>query len=104
VGLARLAGGGLFGRRLGAGLTVLPAGAAGEELDALGDDVDAGRVVAVLGLELVEEQTAVDGDLASGLEVLGAGVGLGVEALDVEVAVVALPARRVPRAPMRRRA
>src|SRR5439155_10483652 len=89
VGLARLAGGGLVGGGLVAGLTVGGL-AAGEELDALGDDVDPGGVVAVLGLELVEQQAAVDGDLASGLEVLGAGVGLGVEALDVEVAVVAL--------------
>src|SRR3954454_5073669 len=90
VGLARRAiRGGLIGRGLVAGLTVGGL-AAGEELDALGDDVDPGRVAAVLGLELVEQQAAVDGDLAPGLQVLRAGVGLGVEARDVEVAVVAL--------------
>ena len=75
--------------------------AAGEELDALGDDVDPGGVVAVLGLELVEQQPAVDGDLAPGLEVLRAGVGLGVEALDVEVPVVALLAGALDGDPQR---
>src|SRR3954463_2051723 len=90
VGLARRAvAGGLIGRGLVAGLTVGGL-AGGEELDALGDDVDPGGVAAVLGLELVEEQAPVDGDLAPGLEVLRARRRLGVEALDVEVAVVAL--------------
>jgi hypothetical protein len=64
VGLARRAvRGGPVGRGLGTGLTVGGL-AAGEELDALGDDVDARRVAAVLGLELVEQQPAVDRDLA----------------------------------------
>ena len=72
VGLARRAvGGGLVGGGLVAGLTVGGL-AAGEELDALGDDVDPRGVAAVLGLELVEQQPAVDGDLAPGLEVLRA--------------------------------
>src|SRR4051794_13799055 len=100
VGLACLAGGGLVGGGLVAGPTVGGL-AAGEELDALGDDVDPGRVAAVLGLELVEQQAAVDGDLAPGLEVLRAGVGLGVEALDVEVAVVALLAGALDGDPQR---
>src|SRR5207247_1751392 len=53
VGLARRAvAGGLVGGGLVAGLTV-GAVATGEELDALGDDVDAGGVLPVLGLELV---------------------------------------------------
>ena len=56
-------GGGLFGRRLGLGRAV-GAAAAREELDALGEDVDARGVAAVLGLELVKEQAAVDRDLA----------------------------------------
>ena len=75
--------------------------ASAEELDALGDDVDPGGVVAVLGLELVEEQPAVDGDLSSGLQVLRAGVGLGVEALDVEIPVVALLAGALDGEPQR---
>src|SRR3954464_5216511 len=82
-------GGGLVGGGLVAGLTVGGL-AGGEELDALGDDVDPGGVAAVLGLELVEEQAPVDGDLAPGLEVLRARRGLRVEALDVEVPVVPL--------------
>src|SRR5215208_6165438 len=82
-------GGGLGRGRLGVGLTG-GAVAAGEELDALGDDVDAGGVRAVLGLELVEQQAAVDRELAPGLQVVGAGMRLALEALDVEVAVVAL--------------
>ena len=110
VGLPRRAvRGGLIGGGLVAGLTGGTGVAAGEELDALGDDVDAGGVGAVLGLELVEQQAAVDGDLAPGLEVLRAGVRLGVEALDVEVAVVALLAgaldgdpQRADRGPVRR--
>src|SRR5829696_2618395 len=90
AGLARLAaGGGLVGGGLVAGLTVGGL-AGGEELDALGDDVDPGGVAAVLGLELVEQQAAVDGDLAAGLQVLRARRRLGVEALHVEVPVVAL--------------
>ena len=72
-----------------AGLTV-GAAAAGEKLDTLGDDVDARGVAAVLRLKLVEEQAAIDRDLAAGLEVLRARVGLRLEALDVEVAVLAL--------------
>ena len=60
VGLARRAvAGGLVGGGLVAGLTVGGL-AGGEELDALGDDVDPGGVAAVLGLELVEQQAAVD--------------------------------------------
>src|SRR4051812_32751494 len=98
---ARLAGrGGLFGRRLVAGLTG-GAGAASEELDALGDDVHARGVAAVLRLELVEEQAAVDRGLAPGLQVVGAGVRLPVEALDVEVAVVALLAGALDGDPQR---
>ena len=90
MGLARrTVRGGLVGGGLVAGLTVGGL-AGGEELDALGDDVDPGGVVAVLGLELVEQQAAVDGDLAPGLQVLRARRRLGVEALDVEVPVVAL--------------
>jgi hypothetical protein len=46
--------------------------AAGEELDHVGDDVDARGVVAALGLELLE---AVDRDLAPLGEVIGAGAG-----------------------------
>ena len=64
MGLARLTGGGLVGRGLVAGLTVGGL-AAGEELDALGDDVDPRRGAAVLGLELVEQQAPVDGDDAA---------------------------------------
>ena len=93
--------GGLFGGGLGAGLTVGTGAAAGEELDALGDHVDARGVGAVLGLELVEEQAAVDRDLAPGLEVVGAGVRLAVEALDVEVAVLALLAGALDGDPQR---
>ena len=63
--------GGLVGGGLVAGLTVGGL-AAGEELDALGDDVDPRGVAAVLGLELVEQQAAVDSDLAPGLQVLRA--------------------------------
>src|SRR3954454_886489 len=70
VGLPRRAiRGGLIGGGLVAGLTGGTCVAAGEELDALRDDVDPGRVPAVLGLELVDEQTTVDGDLAPALEV-----------------------------------
>src|SRR5215207_6152174 len=93
-------GGGLGRGRLGIGLTG-GAVAAGEELDALGDDVDAGGVRAVLGLELVKEQAAVDRDLAPGLEVVGAGVRLAVEALDLEVAVLALLAGALDGDPQR---
>src|SRR4051794_20373697 len=100
VGLACLAGGGLVGGGLVAGLTVGGL-AAGEELDALGDDVDPRRVAAVLGLELVEEQAAVDRDLASGLQVLRARRRLSVEALHVEVAVVALLAGALDGHPQR---
>src|SRR4051795_11294742 len=90
LGAARLAvRGGLLGRRLRAGLTVGGL-AAGEELDALGDHVHPGGVVAVLGAVLLEQQPAVDCDLAAGLEVLRARRRLRVEALDVEVAVLAL--------------
>src|SRR5215207_8792614 len=90
LGLARRAvRGGLIGRGLVAGLTGGGL-AAGEELDALGDDVDPRGVAAVLGLELVEQQPAVDGHVAAGLQVLRARRRLGVEALAVEVAVVAL--------------
>ena len=65
VGLARRAiGGGLLRGGLVAGLPARGL-AAGEELDALSDDVDPRRVLAVLGLELVEQQPPVDGDLAS---------------------------------------
>src|SRR5215217_4616904 len=102
VGLpCRAVGGGLFGGGLGAGLTVRTGGAAGEELDALGDHVDARGVGAVLGLELVEEQAAVDRDLAPCLEVVGAGVRLAVKALDVEVAVLALLAGALDGDPQR---
>src|SRR4051794_3587453 len=100
VGVAGLAGGdgGLLWRHLFAGLTG-GAVADGEKLNALGDDVDARRVAAVLGLELVEQQPAVEGDLTAGLEVVDAGVRLAVEALDVEVAVLALLARPLDRDP-----
>src|SRR5207248_813639 len=101
VGLARRAvAGGLVGGGLVAGLTVGGL-AAGEELDALRDDVDPRRVAAVLGLELVEQQPAVDGDLAPGLQVLRARRRLGVEALHVEVAVVALLAGALDGDPQR---
>src|SRR5215203_4299459 len=91
LGAARLAlRGGLLGRRLRAGLTVGVALAAGQELDALGEHVDARGVVAVLGPVLLKEQPAVDRNLAAGLEVLRARRRLRVEALDVEVAVLAL--------------
>src|SRR4051794_33354009 len=97
VGLARrTVRGGLIGRGFVAGLTVGGL-AAGEELDALGDDVDARRVAAVLGLELVEQQPTGDGDLAAGLEVLRARRRLSVKALDVEVPVVALLAGALDR-------
>src|SRR5215203_3375119 len=90
LGAARLAvRGGLLGRRLRAGLTVGGL-AAGQELDPLGDHVDPRGVVAVLGPVLLKEQPAVDGDLPAGLEVLRARRRLRVEALDVEVAVLAL--------------
>src|SRR5215211_2664873 len=78
-------GGGLGRGRLGVGLT---GGAV-----AAGEDLDAGGVRAVLRLELVEQQAAVDRDLAPGLQIVGAGVRLALEALDVEVAVLALLAR-----------
>src|SRR3954468_83102 len=71
--------------------------ATGEELDAVSDDVDARRVAAVLRLELVEQQAAVDGDLAPGIEILRTGARLSVEALDVEVAVVGLLAGALDR-------
>jgi hypothetical protein len=93
--VARLASGGGLGRRL-CGLTG-GAVAGRQELDALGDDVDAGGVAAVLGLGLVEHQAAVDRDLAPGLQVVGAGVRLAVEGLDVEVAVLALLAGALDR-------
>src|SRR5215210_6635602 len=109
LGAARLAvRGGLLGRRLRAGLTVGVALAAGQELDALGDHVDPRGVVAVLGAVLLKEQPAVDRDLPAGLEVLRARRGLRVEALDVEVAVLALlagaldgEAQRADRGPRR---
>src|SRR4051794_37417799 len=101
VGLARRAvRGGLIGRGLVAGLTVGGL-AAGEELDALGDDVDPRGVAAVLGLELVKEQPAVDRDLAAGLEILRARRRLRVKALDVEVAVLALLAGALDGDPQR---
>src|SRR5215210_2066286 len=101
VAVRLAADGGRLGRgRLGVGLT-RGAVTAGEELDALGDDVDAGGVRAVLGLELVEEQAAVDRDLAPGLQIFGAGVRLALEALDVEVAVLALLARALDGEPQR---
>src|SRR5215207_4564467 len=93
-------GGGLGRGRLGVGLTG-GAVAAGEELDALGDDVDAGGVRAVLRLELVEQQAAVDRDLAPRLQIVGAGMRLALEALDVEVAVVALLAGALDGDPQR---
>src|SRR5215207_278018 len=62
-------GGGLGRGRLGVGL---PGGAG------------------AAGVELVEQQAAVDRDLAPGLQIVGAGMRLAFEALDVEVAVVAL--------------
>src|SRR5215210_6010599 len=84
LGAARLAvRGGLLGRRLRAGLTVGGL-AAGEELDPLGDHVDARGVVAVLGAVLLEEQPAVDRDLPAGVEVLRARRRLRVDALDGE--------------------
>src|SRR3954454_6896122 len=96
VGLARSAvRGGLIGRGL-AGLTVGGL-AAPPGLDALGDGVHARRVAAVLGLELIEQQPPVDGDLTPGLEVLRARRRLSVEALDVEVPVVALLAGALDR-------
>jgi hypothetical protein len=74
--------------------------AAGEELDALGDDLDPRRVAVVLGLELVEQEPADDGDLAPGLQVLRARPTPGaVEELDVEVPVVALLAGALDRDP-----
>src|SRR5437764_505311 len=82
---------GLTGRRL----------AAGEELDALGHDVDPGGVAAVLGLELVEQQPPVDGDLAPRLQILRARRRLRLKALDVEVAVLALLAGALDRDPQR---
>src|SRR5215208_5047361 len=60
-----------------------------------------GGVVAVLGAVLLEEQPAVDRDLPAGLEVLRARRGLRVEALDVEVAVVALLAGALDGEPQR---
>src|SRR3954463_808639 len=90
LGAARLAlRGGLLGRRLRAGLTVGGL-AAGPGLDPLGDPVAPRGVVAVLGPVLLEEQPAVDRNLPAGLEVLRARRRLRVEALDVEVAVLAL--------------
>src|SRR5215210_3641332 len=101
LGAARLAvRGGLLGRRLRAGLTVGGL-AAGQELDPLGDHVDARGVVAVLGAVLLKEQPAVDGYLAAGLEVLRARRRLRVEALDVEVAVLALLAGALDGEPQR---
>src|SRR4051794_22973664 len=101
LGAARLAvRGGLLGRRLRAGLTVGGL-AAGEELDPLGDHVHPRGVVAVLGPVLLEQQPAVDRDLPAGLEVLRARRRLRVEALDVEVAVLALLAGALDREPQR---
>jgi hypothetical protein len=73
----------------------------GEELDALGDDVDPRRVVVVLGLELVEVQATIDRDIAAGLQVLRARACLRVEALDLEVAVAALLAGALDGDPQR---
>src|SRR4051794_35464136 len=89
------AGGGVV-----AGLTVGRL-AAGEELDALGHDVDPGGVAAVLGLELVEQQPPVDGNLAPRLQILRARRRLRLKALDVEVAVLALLAGALDRDPQR---
>src|SRR5215204_4918586 len=101
LGAARLAvRGGLLGRRLRAGLTVGGL-AAGQELDPLGDHVDARGVMAVLGPVLLKEQPAVDRDLPAGLEVLRARRRLGLEALDVEVAVLALLAGALDGKPQR---
>src|SRR5687768_8865751 len=101
LGAARLAvRGGLLGRRVRAGLTVGGL-AVGQELDPLGDHVDPRGVAAVLGPILLKEQPAVDRDLAAGLEVLRAGRRLRVEALDVEVAVLALLAGALDGEPQR---
>jgi hypothetical protein len=80
VGLARRA---VRGRLIGRGLAGLTVGnpAAGEKLDALGNDVDARRVAAVLGLKLLKQQPPVDGDLAPSPEVLRARRRLSVEDL-----------------------
>src|SRR4051794_40310508 len=93
----------LAARALGGVVAGLTGGrlAAGEELDPLSHDVDPGGIRAVLGLELVEQQPPVDGDLASRLEVLRARRRLRVKALDVEVAVLALLAGALDRDPQR---
>ena len=63
VAARRASRGGLFGRRLGVGLT-RGAVTAVQELDALGDHVNPGGVAAVLALELLDLQAPVDRDLA----------------------------------------
>jgi hypothetical protein len=93
--------GGLVGGGLGAGLTVGTRAAASEELEVLGDNVDPRGASAVLRIELVEQPPPVNRHLAPGLGVLRPGAGLDVEALDIEVPVVALLAGALDRDPQR---
>src|SRR3954449_7673429 len=63
---------------------LLGAVAALEELDALADHVDARALAAVLGLPLVELEPAGHGHRIALREVLGHGLGLLAEGLDVD--------------------